>query len=620
MLYLTGYDLTLRTSRSFRRWGSRTPGHPEHRHTAGVEVTTGPLGQGFANAVGFGVAERVLRSRFGPELTDHHTFVIAGDGCFEEGISHEAASLAGHLRLGRLVCVYDNNHISIDGPTELAYSDVVPERFAAYGWDVDDVGEVANDTEQLEAALRRGDGGGGPPDADRAPQSHRVAGPALDRHGRRARRPRFRRRRSEPPRRSSGCRSDEAFWVPDEVIDLYRRCVPKGEAVRAGWEDRLAAWDGDRAVWDAGQAATGLTGWEAKLPTFETGEEIATRKAVNACLNATADVVPGIVAGGADLTGNTGMLIEGRPTSVRRTSGWSAAVLRHPRARDGRGDDRHGAPRRRPPDRRDVLRLQRLHARIRAARRPLEAHVVYSWTHDSVGLGQDGPTHQPVEHLAALRAMPGLQVVRPADANECAQAWKLAIESRGPVALVLSRQGIPVLAETAARAAAGVHRGGYVLAEETDGPADVVLVGTGSEVHVCLAATKLLVERRIRARVVSLPCWEWFEEQDQAYRDAVLLERRAAPVGGGGSGVRMGALCRPTRSRSTRSALRHPETSCSSTSVSRPTTSPGAPPPWWAPPRPDSCSHPSDRPGARSSFRGVPVTPDPMEDEHGGSR
>lgn len=525
MLYLCGYGLELEDLRAFRQWTSTTPGHPEHGHTAGVEVTTGPLGQGFANGVGMGVAERFLRARFGADVVDHHTFVVCGDGCLEEGISHEAASLAGHLGLGRLVYVYDDNHISIDGPTELAYSDDVPERFAAYGWDVDDVGEIANDTDALERALRRAMAVEDKPSLI-VLRSH-IGWPAphltdsAKAHG-----DPFGEDEIRATKEILGLPADQSFWVPDAVLDLYRRTIPRGRALRAEWASRLDGWQGDRAAWDAAWAGRGLPGWEAKLPEFEVGKQLATRKAINACLNATADLIPGIVSGAADLTGNTGVLVDGAERqSPEHPDGRQVyfGIREHAMGAAMTGMAHHGG----------VLPLggtffcfsdyMRPAVRLAALSR---AHVVYSWTHDSIGLGEDGPTHQPIEQLASLRAMPGLLVVRPADANETAQAWRLAVDGDQPAALVLSRQSLPVLAQTAERAAEGVPRGGYVLVDEDrDGskaPADVVLVSTGSEVHVCVDAADLLAERGVRARVVSLPCWEWFEDQDEGYRRTVL--------------------------------------------------------------------------------------------------
>ncbi len=521
MLYLTGYDLDLDDLKAFRQLESRTPGHPERRHTAGVEVTTGPLGQGFSNAVGMAVAERFNRARFGAELCDHHTFVIAGDGCFEEGISHEAASLAGHLGLGRLVCIYDDNHISIDGPTELAYTDNVAERFAAYGWDVDNIGEVANDTDAIEAAIRRGMAVEDKPSLVILrshigyPSPHLVD--TAKAHG-----DPFGADEIRATKEVMGLPVDETFWVPDEVIDLYRKVVPRGQAQRAEWEARLAATTQDRAAWDAAQAGRGLEGWSAKLPTFETGTSLATRQAVKACVNGTAEVIPGLLVGAADLTGNTGVALSGsEPQSIEHPDGrqFHYGIREHGMGGIMNGMAAHGGVL--PVGGTFFTFSDYMRGAVRLAALS-QLHVVYSWTHDSIGLGQDGPTHQPIEHLASLRAMPGLQVVRPADANETAQAWKAAVDSDEPLALVTSRQELPVLAATADRGPQGVARGGYVLVDEDGGQAQVVLIGTGSEVHLCVDAVPLLAERGIRARVVSLPCWEWFEDQDRSYRDEVL--------------------------------------------------------------------------------------------------
>jgi transketolase len=521
MLFLTGYGLTLDDLKAFRQWASVTPGHPEKRHTAGVEVTTGPLGQGFANGVGMGVAERVLRSRFGPELVDHHTFVFAGDGCLEEGISHEAASLAGHLGLGRLVYVYDDNHISIDGPTELSYTDQVPERFEAYGWDVDVVGEVANDTAALEAALRRAMAVEDRPSLIVLRSHIGWPSPHLTDTAKAHGDP-FPPDEIRATKELLGLPPDETFWVPQSVLDLYRQCGSRGRAMRVEWEARFAAWDGDLAAWDAAWAGGAMAGWEAKLPTFEAGTTVATRKAINACLNATADVVPGLVAGGADLTGNTGMTLEGAERQSPEHPGGRQlyyGIREHGMGGVMTGMAHHGGIL--PVGGTFFVFSDYMRGAVRLAALS-QAHVIYSWTHDSVGLGEDGPTHQPVEHLMSLRAMPDLTVVRPADANECAQAWKLAVEADGPVAMVLSRQGVPVLEATASRAPSGVPLGGYVLIDEEGGPPQLVLVSTGSEVHVCVEAAALLAAGGVRTRVVSLPSWELFERQSEDYRHTVL--------------------------------------------------------------------------------------------------
>ncbi len=522
MLYLAGFGLTLEDIEQFRQWGSLTPGHPERERTAGIEVTTGPLGQGFANGVGMGIAERMLRARFGPELCDHHTFVICSDGDLEEGISHEAASLAGHLGLGRLVYVYDDNHISIDGPTSLAYSDDVPARFEAYGWHVEDIGESANDTEALEGAIRRAMDVEDRPSLVSLrshigwPSPHKTDTAAA--HGNPLGEDEVR-----ATKEILGLPPDETFWVPPEVLGMYRRCVPRGEELRRSWESRRRSFGGDLVAWDAAWAGRGLSGWETKLPTFEAGEDIATRRAVRSCLQATAEVVPGLVFGGADLTENTGMEITGAE---------SRQSVEHPESRQvywGIREHAMGAVMTGMAHHGGVLPVggtffvfsdyMRPAVRLAALSR---AHVIYSWTHDSIGLGEDGPTHQPVEQLAALRAMPGLRVIRPADATETAQALRLAVDGEGPSALVLSRQPLPVLEATAQRAAEGMARGGYVLVDPPGARTDVVLVGTGGEVHLCVEAAERLAAQDVSAAVVSLPCWEVFEEQGQDYRAEVL--------------------------------------------------------------------------------------------------
>ena len=524
-LHLTGYDLTLDDLRQFRQWESRTPGHPERRHTAGIEVTTGPLGQGVADAVGLALAERFLRTRFGPEVCDHRTYVIAGDGCFMEGVSHEAASLAGHLGLGRLLMFYDNNHITIDGPTELAYDDDPVERFEAYGWRVRDLGEMANDVDGLEAAIREvlelpADG----PDARPTLlvlRSH-IGWPSpkltdtAAAHG-----TPFGAEEIRVTKEILGLPPDQTFWVPDEVRDFYGKEVARGAADRAAWEERFAAWDGDRAAWAAAQSGHGLDGWDKELPTFEAGTQLATRRAFNQCLDATAAGLPGLIAGSADLTGNNGVLVKGAEIQSRQTPGGVQlhyGIREHGMGGVMTGMALHGG----------VLPLGGTFFVFTDYMRPAvrlaalsQAHVVYSWTHDSVGLGEDGPTHQPIEHLASLRAMPGLDLVRPADANETAEAWRAAVDAEGPVGLVLTRQNIPVLAGTAERAPEGLRRGGYVLAD-SEGAPQIVLLGTGSEVQHCLGAADILRGDGVQARVVSLPCWEWFEAQDEDYRTLVL--------------------------------------------------------------------------------------------------
>ncbi len=524
MLYLCGYGLELDDLRNFRQWGSRTPGHPEYRHTKGVEVTTGPLGQGVANAVGFALAEKHLRQRFGAEVCDHHVFGIAGDGCFMEGISHEAASFAGHFRLGKLVVVYDDNHITIDGRTELAYSDDVPKRFESYGWHVEQLGEVANDLDALEAGLRAGMAeterptllvlrshiGWPSPKYTDTPEAH---GNPLGEDEIRV------------TKELLGLPPDEHFFVPGDVLEMYREAGARGAVLRAEREQQRTRWiasDPRGAELEACIEGRGLDGWTAKLPQWSPGEKIATRNASKEVLSAIFDVVPALMGGGADLTGNTGTLIKGAGiVDERDASGRNVhfGIREH-----GMGSIANGMA--------CAATLpfvgtffvfsdyMRPSARLAALAR---YKVAFVWTHDSVGVGEDGPTHQPIEQLASLRAMPGLSVIRPADANETSYAWQCHIDGDGPTAIILSRQNLPVLDGTAERAAEGVGRGAYVLVDEGDSrPLQLVLIGTGSEVAVCTAAAARLRTYGVSVRVVSMPSWDLFELQPDEYQARVL--------------------------------------------------------------------------------------------------
>jgi transketolase len=520
MLYLTGYGVELEDLRQFRQLHSRTPGHPEVHDLPGIEVTTGPLGQGFANGVGLGVAERLLRSRFGPDLVDHHTFVICSDGDLMEGISHEAGSLAGHLQLGRLVYIYDDNHITIDGPTEITLGDDAAKRFEAYGWHVEKLGEIANDTDALEAGIRRAMAvedrpsmlvlrshiGYPAPHMTDNPKAH---GSPLGEDEVRA------------TKEILGLPPDETFWVPDEVLAMYREATSRGQASRAEWEKRLAGWTGDRAEWDALWSSGTLPGWQEKLPTWDQpGEKIATRVSANKVLNAVFPHIPALVSGGADLTGNTGTKLDDEPRqSFESPEGRAIAygVREHGMGGIMNGMALHGGVL--PVGGTFFVFSDYMRGSVRLAALS-EAKVIYFWSHDSVGLGEDGPTHQPIEQLAAMRAMPGLRVIRPADANESAHAFRVAVESQGPTALILSRQNIPVL-EGTRELASNVERGAYVLLNGNEDP-DVVLIGTGSEVWVCVEAAKILAGEGIAARVVSMPSWDLFEEQEPDYQDQIL--------------------------------------------------------------------------------------------------
>ena len=519
MLYLTGYGLELEDLEQFRQLHSRTPGHPEVHHLPGIEVTTGPLGQGVGNGVGLGLAERMLRARFSPDLVDHHTFVICSDGDLMEGVSHEAASLAGHLELGRLVYVYDDNHITIDGPTEIALTDDVGKRFEGYGWHVEHLGEIANDTDALEAGVRRAMAeedrpsllvlrshiGYPSPKMTDSPKAHGSPFGADE---------------VRATKEILGLPPDQDFWVPGEVLDMYRQAGQRGRARRAAWEGRLQSWSGDREAWDAAWEDRGKPGWQDKLPVWKPGESVATRNSVKTAMNAVFDEIPGLVAGGADLTGNTGTKLDDEPLqSHEHPEGRAIAfgVREHAMGSVMNGLNLHGGVL--PVGGTFFVFSDYMRPAVRLAALS-EAKVVYFWTHDSVGLGEDGPTHQPIEQLAAVRAIPGLRVIRPADANESAHALRVAVERDGPTALILSRQNLPVL-EGTAELGSNLERGAYVLVEADEEP-DVILVGTGSEVGLCVEAAKLLDASGLSARVVSMPSWELFEEQDDDYQDAVL--------------------------------------------------------------------------------------------------
>ena len=514
MLYLAGYGLERDDIKDFRQWGSLTPGHPEVHHTTGIEVTTGPLGQGFANAVGMAIAERRLRSQFGEDVVNHHTFVIAGDGCFMEGVSHEAGSLAGHQRLGNLICIYDDNHITIDGNTSLAYSDDVGMRFEAYGWHVVHLGEMADDCDGLEAALLAAKAVTDKPSL-LILRSH-VAAPSPDwtdhheAHGNPF--------TAEQVSRTKAIMGipDEPYWAPPDLVAAYRNyCAERGATEFDQWSKRKVASPLDEAAWDACWAATGIPGWEAALPTFAQGEKIATRVAIEKAFNASLDGVPGLFAGAADLTGNTGTkLTDQLPQSFEQPGGRQMyyGIREHAMGSAMVGMALHGGVI--PAGGTFFVFLDYMRPSVRLASLS-RAKVVFVWTHDSVGVGEDGPTHQPVEQLATLRAIPGLQVIRPADANETVEAWKAAVAHDGPTALVLSRQAVTVCTDGAA-----VGPGAAVVRKAET--AQVVIVGTGSEVSLCVAAAEELAAAGIGANVVSMPSWDRFAAQSATYQDSVL--------------------------------------------------------------------------------------------------
>lgn len=515
MLHLTGQGLGTDDLQAFRQWDSATPGHPEAGHTAGVEVTTGPLGQGLANSVGLAIAERRLRADFGDDICSHNIFVIAGDGDLAEGVSHEAASLAGHLGLGRLVVIYDDNRVTIDGETDLALSDDAAARFAAYGWDVNNLGEQAEDLDALESALNRAKAVEDRPSLIIIRSRIGFPSPGLTDNPKAHGNP-FDDDEIAATKAVMGLPTDETFHVPDAVRDLYRTAGARGAADHAAWQQRLDELGDRRAAWDAAQAGTGLAGWVDALPVFEADDSIATRKASQQCVTALGPVVPAFTGGSADLTGNTGTKIDDVAHSAAEPHGRQVyfGVREHAMGSALVGAALHGGVI--PFGGTFLVFADYMRPALRLAAMS-HAKAVFVFTHDSVGVGEDGPTHQPIEQVMSLRAIPGLNVIRPADATEVAGAWKTALETDGPTALILSRQNLPVLAATTGD---GVAHGAYALNSVVD--PDVILIGTGSEVSLCVEAETRLAEQGIAARVVSMPCWERFAALSPTAQAAVI--------------------------------------------------------------------------------------------------
>ena len=529
LLHLTGYDLSLEDLTNFRQWGSRTPGHPESGLTPGVEATTGPLGQGFANAVGMAIAERRLGAEFngeGGRIVDHRTYVIASDGDLQEGIASEAASLAGHLRLGKLIVLYDDNHIQLDGPTAMAFSEDVPKRFQAYGWHTQQVAD-GNDLAAIESAISAARDANDRPSLI-AVRTHIGYGSPNKQDSQKAHGAPLGPDEVRLTKEAYGWDPDKTFYVPAEALAIFREAVPAGERLVDEWNERLAkygATDAVRAEEFLRRLAGWLRpGWDAGLKTYEVGTELATRNASQDAIQALEGPVPELFGGSADLSESNLTDVKGEPNFSAEEPGRNLrfGVREHGMGGIANGIAYHGGFI--PYDATFLTFSDYMRGAVRLSALA-GLHVIHVWTHDSVGLGEDGPTHQPVEHYAALRAIPNLWFVRPGDANETAAAWALAVERRGgPVALALTRQKLPVLAGTAEKAREGVRRGAYVLRDAAagGGAPDLIFISTGSELQLAFAAAERLEVDGIRARVVSMPCWETFDLQDQAYRDSVL--------------------------------------------------------------------------------------------------
>lgn len=512
MLFLGGWGLSMDDLKSFRQWNSATPGHPEVGHTAGVEVTTGPLGQGFANAVGMAIAESHLRARFGSDAVDHHTFVVVGDGCLMEGISHEAASLAGHLKLDHLVCIFDDNKITIDGSTDLTCTDDVPARFRSYGWNVIEAGDIAENCDALEEVLLRARAHRGAPTLVVLPTKIGFPSPELtnkhEAHGNP-----FTAELITSTKKVMGI-PDEPFWAPDEVVNAYRNhMASRGAEFVSAWESSVPATV--KAELQKLHSLPLLNDVTTALPHFDADTNLATRQAFQKVLEATQGALPHVLAGAADLTGNTG-------AKLASTSAYSPAtpsgqqvfygIREHAMGAALVGMALHGGVI--PVGGTFFVFADYMRPSIRLAALS-KARCVFVFSHDSVGVGEDGPTHQPIEHLASLRSIPGLQVIRPADPNETAAAWAAAVTHDGPTAIILSRQNVPSLTDGSA-----VQPGAAVI--HSSSKPQATIVATGSEVGVARDAALLLQGEGLNVNVVSMPSWERFERLSADQKEAIL--------------------------------------------------------------------------------------------------
>lgn len=528
LLYLTGYDLTLDDIKSFRQWKSKTPGHPEMGITPGVETTTGPLGQGFANGVGEAIAEKHLAAVFnrpGHEIVDHYVYAICSDGDLMEGISHEAASLAGHLGLGNVIYLYDYNLITLDGDASLSLSDDPVQRFEAYNWHVQKVDGM--DTAAVDDAIRAAQAvtdrpslivarthiGYGSPHFQDTSKAH---GSPLGADELRLVKERF------------GFDPDKSFVVPGEVLEHMRQAVDRGKQIDAEWHQRFAAYEQAfpelAAQWKQMHSGALVDGWDSAMPIFSPADgAMATRSAQGKVLNAIAAKVPDLLGGSADLSGSTDTDLKGMGRFEK--DGYQGrniyyGVREHAMAAAMSGMALHGGIRPFGATFLNFYDYMRPAVRLAAF---MKAPVTFVYTHDSIGLGEDGPTHQPVEQLIGLRSVPNLVMMRPADANEVAAAWRVAVTQRdGPHAIVLTRQKVPIIDQQKYGRASGLQQGAYVVFDAPGGEPQVILIGTGSELQLALGAAERLAGEGIRARAVSMPSWELFERQPQSYRDSVL--------------------------------------------------------------------------------------------------
>ncbi len=533
LLYLTGYDLSLDEIKNFRQWDSKTPGHPEFHHTPGVETTTGPLGQGASNAVGFALAEAFLANYFnrpGHEIVDHYTFALVSDGDIMEGVCQEAASLAGHWGLGKLVYLYDANKITLDGSADMTFTEDVPARFRAYGWHTLVV-EDGNDLTAINAAIEEAKsvtdkptlisirsiiGYGSPNKADSSKAHGSPLGPD----------------EVKLTKEFYGW-PQEDFYVPGEALEHFREAVERGATYEQNWQKRFDAWQAQfpdlAAEWDQAMSGELPAGWDADIAIYEPGKAAATRNTSGEVLNAIAQHIPTMIGGDADLAGSTKTLIKGFGNTGQSDvteRNIRFGVREHAMGAIVNGLAVHGGIIK--PYSATFLTFSdymRPSMRLGAL---MNIPTVYVFTHDSIGLGEDGPTHQPIEHFAALRAIPNLTFIRPADANETAAAWRLAMMAEGPVAMAFSRQDLPIMENGESIQENALH-GGYIV-DDSEGTPQVILMSTGSELQIAREAYQSLMQAGIKARVVSIPSWEVFDAQDAEYKESVLPKRVTARV------------------------------------------------------------------------------------------
>ena len=527
MLYLSGYDLPLEERKNFRQWGSHTAGHPEYGHAPGIETTTGPLGQGFANGVGMAIAQRFLADRYNRSdhaILDHYIYAIVSDGDLMEGIASEAASIAGFLQLGKLIYFYDNNRITIEGSTDLAFNEDVGQRFEGYHWHVQHIDDVNNlaeleqaisaaqaETERPSLIIVRTHIGYGSPNKQDSSKAH-----------------------GEPlgadevilTKRNLGWPSEEPFYVPQEALAIFRQAVERGQTQEQAWQDQYqayaAAYPELAAQWQQEMSGQLPDGWDSAIPTFKAGEALASRAASGQVINAIASRLPSLIGGSADLAPSTNTYMKDLGDFGPRQSGrnFHFGIREHAMGGILNGIALYGGLI--PFGATFLIFSDYMRPSIRLAAL-MGLKTIYVFTHDSIGLGEDGPTHQPIEQLAALRAIPNLIVIRPGDANETAEAWRVAIKHPRPVALALSRQALPTLDRSTMANASNLARGAYVLQDKGEAP-QLILIATGSELALAVDAAQKLHQDNVSVRVVSMPSWELFEEQSAEYKEAVLPE------------------------------------------------------------------------------------------------